>query len=66
MAAAEVVSSVRLAWSVRAGIRPRWTVDGSSFFRGRKVTKLLLDAHLTTTIEAVRPIHGLPDPERQG
>jgi len=35
-------------------------------FRGRKVTKLLLDAHLATTIEAVRPIHGLPDPERQG
>src|SRR5688572_3037721 len=35
-------------------------------FRGRKVTKLLLDAHLATTIEAVRPIHGLPDAEIQG
>lgn len=33
---------------------------------GRKVTKLLLDAHLATTIEAVCPIHGLPDAERQG
>jgi len=35
-------------------------------FRGWKVTKLLLDAHLATTIEAVRPIHGLPDAEIQG
>jgi hypothetical protein len=30
------------------------------------VTKLLLDADLAATIEGERPIHGLPDPERQG
>jgi hypothetical protein len=32
----------------------------------RTVTKTLLDADLATTIEGERPIHGLPDLERQG